>query len=1030
MAHATSGVVVDKEKAGVHRGLTGVSVCISGLRSETSARPKMTKPHLPALRLLLVAGCVAASSAQTPEPAPSRNAFRRPPAPSAILASRILAVGDREPDGLLGPAELSAVADAWFNLLEPDGVGVVRAAEFLERFEPIFSTSAPAEAGGRNVTRVGVSMGLFAAVDTNGDQSWGRDELQRSFAMWGDAWDVDSNGLLDETELVDGLESVLPRTNMSGAVGLAQERLKGLPEQPPSPVLAPAEAMETIQLVEGFRLELAASEPMVQDPVALSFDADGRAFVVEMRTFMVDIDGTGERSPQGRIKRLVDTDGDGRFDEATVFVDGLITPRAVLAAGGGVFYVSDYQLWFARDRDGDGVADRTELVDAEYGGGNIEHAPNGLMVAMDNWIYNAKSAQRYRLIGDVLVRQSTEFRGQWGITQDNYGRLLYNVNNSQLLGDYAPPNVMGRNPNHASLAGLNLFVATDQSVFPLRMNTAINRGYSPEVLDPTGRVHVFASSCAPVVYRGDNYPAEFVGDAFVADPAVNLIKRNLMSDAGLTLSARHAYPKSEFLASSDERFRPSNLYNGPDGTLWMVDLYRGIVQYGRFMTAYLRSETLDRGLDQGVHLGRIYRIVSEDRAPAAFLQLSQESSVQLVARLAHPNGWIRDTAQRLLVERGDRAAVPALLAVVRDGESLAQIHALWTLEGLFARAPRAATPVDPAHELTLLPLEADEQLAVMAPSAEVLAACFAAVGDADPKVQVAALRVAGALTIGDPARQTQLLARIAAIMERADDEVLFHAALVAGELVKPAALPVLARLATAGARHVLVRDAVLAGVGGWENALLDTLWADGAWQDRAPGQTAVLQELASSIIRGGETAQITALRSRATGDGWKARALAAGIVAVPIMPGAATGESARELTGAEQALVAEGRRLYDQVCAGCHGADGAGLRPMAPALAGSDWVLGSERRLTRLVLRGVAGPITINGVTHQPPEILPEMPGLAALEDGQIAAILSYLRRTWGHGAEPITPATVATERAATAAQTTAYSAAELIAIE
>src|SRR6185436_6180929 len=138
----------------------------------------------------------------------------------------------------------------------------------------------------------------------------------------------------------------------------------------------------------------------------------------------------------------------------------------------------------------------------------------------------------------TLVKQATEQRGQWGMTQDNYGRLLYNVNNSQLLGDYTPSNYMARNAHHATSAGLNLFVATDQSVFPIRMNTAINRGYSPEVLDPvTGRAFIFASSCGPVVYRGDNFPAEFANNAFVADPALNLLKRNILFDGDLTLTS-------------------------------------------------------------------------------------------------------------------------------------------------------------------------------------------------------------------------------------------------------------------------------------------------------------------------------------------------------------------------------------------------------------------------------------------------------------------------------------------------------------
>src|SRR5207244_3757979 len=175
-----------------------------------------------------------------------------------------------------------------------------------------------------------------------------------------------------------------------------------------------------------------------------------------------------------------------------------------------------------------------------------------------------------------------------------------------LLADFTPPNYMSRNPHHRTSAGLNLAVATDQRVFTIRMNTAVNRGYLTNVLDSAGKLYVFSSSCSPVIYRGDNYPAEFQGNAFVCDPSANLIKRNLVFDQNLTFTSKFAYDNSEFLASTDERFRPVNVFNGPDGALWVVDMYRGIIQYGMFMTGFLRRESLERGLDKGIHLGRIY----------------------------------------------------------------------------------------------------------------------------------------------------------------------------------------------------------------------------------------------------------------------------------------------------------------------------------------------------------------------------------------------------------------------------------------
>src|SRR5262249_9108211 len=151
-----------------------------------------------------------------------------------------------------------------------------------------------------------------------------------------------------------------------------------------------------------------------------------------------------------------------------------------------------------------------------------------------------------------------------------------------------------------------------------------------------------------------NFPAEFEGNAFVCDPSANLIKRNLVFDQNLTFTSKFAYDNSEFLASTDERFRPVSAANGPDGALWVVDMYRGVIQYGMFMTSFLRRESIERELDKGIHYGRIYRIVSTARQPGKFPHLNSEPSSELVNRLSDPNGWIRDTAQRLLVERGDK----------------------------------------------------------------------------------------------------------------------------------------------------------------------------------------------------------------------------------------------------------------------------------------------------------------------------------------------------------------------------------------
>jgi mono/diheme cytochrome c family protein len=1057
----------------------------------------------------------------------------------------MMSQADRNQDQKLSKEEFNALPDAWFDALDTDGIERVSQDEFNERFGNLLppppgfgqrGTGLPT--GGRGGFASSRYVGFFSVLDSDKDGFLTRAELKTTFEKWFDEWSKASDASLDRDQLIAGFNSVLPRTNMGGATGSeAQVPIPGLPQPPPSPVLAPADAIKTLYLPEGFRAELAASEPMIEDPITMAFDEDGRLFVVEMRGFMVDINRTGEREPVGRISRLEDTDGDGRFDKSSVFVDQLVLPRAVAAVSGGILYVSDYKLWFAQDTDGDGKADGTALVDDAYGSGNVEHGPNGLLRAVDNWIYNAESQYRYRFVSGVLIKQRTEFRGQWGMTHDNYGRLFYNVNNSQLLGDFAPPNYMGRNPHHRTSAGLNLAVATDQRVFTIRMKTAVNRGYLTNVLDATGKLYVFASSCSPLIYRGDNFPDEFHGNAFVCDPSANLIKRNLVFDQNLTLSSRFAYTNSEFLASTDERFRPSNIFNGPDGTLWVVDMYRGIIQYGMFMTSYLRRDTLERGLDKGIHLGRIYRIVSKDKAPGRFPQLSKLSLRALTERLSDPNGWVRDMAQRLLVERGDRSVLAELARLTVSGASpLGRIHALWTLEGLLLalpkdalisksaiRNPQSVIDSSPAAR-TLRLLNVEPTLGLEPPdlTQEVLNACLKAAGDSHPKVQVAAIRVAEALTASNRAHQKTLLQNLmalnpplapprrgtapsgvsdsssgrgesvgsrgrlaaAASTEEPDkgaaSEVIFQAALTAGNLAKPESLPLLASIADSHAEHSLIRHAILSGLRDWKLQFLQILLADPRWQSSQPGRGALLQALASAIVNERDARKTETLLALAAGQKpgqfWRRKSLLDGM-AVPAQnrffqpidlsapptalealgksedaavrdqserlkklfawPGhpdasvAATTDAARlAIPGAEAALD-EGKLLYQQICAGCHGLDGEGLTPLAPPLVNSDWVRGSEARLVRIALHGVAGPLHVNGTRYEPPMTLPDMPSLRdALDNNQIAAVLSFIRQSFGNDAAAVSPSRVAAIRVEAEKRETPWTETELLGIE
>jgi glucose/arabinose dehydrogenase/mono/diheme cytochrome c family protein len=454
---------------------------------------------------------------------------------------------------------------------------------------------------------------------------------------------------------------------------------------PPAPVLSPAEALADLVVETGFEVQLVAAEPNVVDPVALTFDENGAMWIVEMRGYMPTVDGTGEEDPVGRIVVLRDLDSDGRYETSTVFLDELVLPRAIAVYAGGILVAEPPNLLFV-ERQGY-EAGRVTVVDSIYAvGGNAEHQPNGLLVAADNWVYSAKSDVRYRLRDGEWLKETTEYRGQWGITQDDWGRLFYNDNSTTLRGDDFPPNTLSTNPHHATSSPWPYGEQrVSNRVYPSRVTPGVNRAYRPGTLDEQGRLANVTSAAGPVIYRGDNFPEAFRGNAFVQEPAGHLVKRVLLTDVEGRVEGALPYEGREFLTSKDERFRPVNGYTAPDGTLYIVDMYRGVIQHVTYLTDYLRRQIERRGLDLPLGLGRIYRVkwAGTELGPAP--ELGSASSSELVGHLAHPNGWWRDTSQRLLIERQAVDVRTELeTTAARHADPLARFHALWTLEGLGA----------------------------------------------------------------------------------------------------------------------------------------------------------------------------------------------------------------------------------------------------------------------------------------------------------------------------------------------------------
>lgn len=443
----------------------------------------------------------------------------------------------------------------------------------------------------------------------------------------------------------------------------------------------PKISLENYKIEDGFDLKLIASESLLKAPVSIDFDNKGRIWVVEMIGYMPNLEGIGEEEPNGKIKILEDLDKDGVIDHSKVFLDKLVLPRAIAHVYGGLLYSDGPKLWFVEIKN-DKPGKKT-LVDPIYAeGGNVEHTSNGLMMNIDNWIYNANYNFRYQLKNGKWIKEPTTYRGQWGITKDNFGRLYYNNNSVQLQGDYVLPNKVIRNKyfKPSTAEGQRL---TNNKVFPIHA-TSVNRGYQKGVLDEKGYLKEVTASCGPLVYRGGAFPSEYNQNAFVCVPEANLIKRNYLNFNNIQTTANQAVEGKEFIASTDEGFRPVNLFNGPDGAMYIVDMHRGIIQHKAYISQYLAEQLSNKKLDTLQNAGRILKVVNKTTKPNTIPDLSKATSKDLVALLNSANGWLRDRSQQLLIQKNDKTIIKDLVALTKGSNELAAIHALHTLNGLNA----------------------------------------------------------------------------------------------------------------------------------------------------------------------------------------------------------------------------------------------------------------------------------------------------------------------------------------------------------
>lgn len=807
-------------------------------------------------------------------------------------------------------------------------------------------------------------------------------------------------------------------------------------QMPKSIALSPEEEMRTFSMPPGFRVELVASDPMIESPILMDIDPDGRLWVVEMVTFLPDTSGRDSTEPLNRLSVLEDTDGDGKMDKKTVFADKLRQARALKVLDHGVLLGEPPNLWLLKDTDGDLEADSKDLVANTFGNGNggIEHNANSLFWAMDNVIYSSEHVWDLRWRHGKFEPLPALSRGQWLISQDDAGRIYRNVNDSPLFVDYTPSRYFLRNPNAARTRGLYelLIEQTDATVYPVRDNRGVNRGYRDPFFRADGSSIVIQGTSGPTIYRGDVYPKELRGNAFIPDSPTNLVHRMVVTDDGTgKLKATNGYARGEFLASSDERFRPVALYDGPDGYLYVVDMYRGVVQAGGLWSEYLTDYIKAHDLLLPVGKGRIWRVAygsrRAPRQPAP--SLSTATPAQLVETLSNPKGWWRDTAQRLLVERADKSVVPTLKALAATAPDWrTRLHTLWTLDGLEAieRDSVQKALADPNGEVRASAVRVSERWLGRDP--DLRKAVLALMDDKNWNVRRQVAASLGEMPQADRVEPaTNVLTRYGA------DPIIVDAAVSSLSGVEAEVLTRVMQRQTASApapaEAVVMLAAAVAKAGDvasvqkvidvivdvsrpdWERtALLRGMDAGlpargaGGGRGRGGGGGGGLPGLSAPggrvVVTPGRGVQLpaepTALSAVAAGSGAIA-VLAKNVVAKLDWPGRpAPVVTAAPLTADQQKRFDAGAEIYKNVCMGCHQEDGRGKDKLGANLVDSALVNSTDASaIIRILVGGKEGQIGL-------------MPPLGpSMTDEQIAATLTYIRRAWGHTASVVEPLNV-----------------------
>ncbi len=636
------------------------------------------------------------------EPLPDRETLRRYAAKAeqgrprwvrarGTLAKEMLKRLDRgeKPSGALPYGVQRWVFDDDLAMVFLNGEVVVDYARRLRR-----------ELDGERLWTVAYANAVPCYIPSRSDLREGGYEAYRSMFYYGFL-----RRLAPETEqvVVDTVQKLLPHRFYS------KKKRRRFP--PPKP---PEASRKTIETAADLTVDLVAAEPLVQDPVAFDWGPDGRLWVVEMRDFplgkdpawpeirsFVRADSLGKASrqldaePAGRVKVLEDTDGDRRYDTATVFLDGLHLPTGIKVWRDGVLVATAPDILYAEDTDGDGRADRRRVLYSGFGTANAQHRVSSMRWGLDNRVHLCagdrraggrrirckKTGETVRIGGrDAKIRPdagtlvpragSTRF----GHTRDDWGHWFGGGSHGPTWQYVLADRYVRRNPAMGAVSLREPVTSRAARVHPVgRPRLRYNR---PE---HAGRV---TSACSRMIYRDEGFGGGFAGDLFVCEPAHGLVRRLQRKRAGLVDETEPTAGdgRGEFLAAADRWFRPVMVRTGPDGAIWVADMYRFLTEH-----PWDISEKWLRKLDlrAGAEKGRIYRIRPQDEPPRPMPDLTGRRAEGLVDALSRPNGWVRDMAHQMLLWRDDASAVEPLKRLATDGGSpKGRLHALCVLSGL------------------------------------------------------------------------------------------------------------------------------------------------------------------------------------------------------------------------------------------------------------------------------------------------------------------------------------------------------------